>query len=189
MTYGGGGMGLEAIHSAANQSSFSHPTHSHVPGTRKSLRIDLQAPPLEQRRNLPHDAHCTSHRARTVHSMSGVVFQVFQEFSGWQGRGDLTGKHTTTEACTPPPPQCTGCCSCPHPLPREVDDERRKMHSLAWPSHQRGMYLTGCPSPQGSVSSVLHFELLPCGVPSPARQLFRPFRMSLHYLMECPLPG
>ena len=51
------------------------------------------------------------------------------------------------------------------------------MHSLAWSSHQRGMYLTGCQSPQSTVLSISCFGLLPCGVPSPSpiRQLFCPF--------------
>ena len=62
------------------------------------------------------------------------------------------------------------------------------MHSLTRPSHQRGMYLTGCPSPQGTVSSISCFKSLACGVPSPIKQPFRPFRVSLQYLMECPDP-
>ena len=36
------------------------------------------------------------------------------------------------------------------------------MHSSALPSHQRGMYLTWYPSPQGTVLSVLLFRSLPC---------------------------
>ena len=62
------------------------------------------------------------------------------------------------------------------------------MHSLTRLSHQRGMYLTECPSLQGTVSSVLRFELLPCRVPNSRRQPFCPFRISLHYLMERPVP-
>ena len=59
------------------------------------------------------------------------------------------------------------------------------MHSLAQPSHQRGLYLIGCL--QGTVSSVSPLESLPYGVPSPTRQLFCPFHVLLHDLTECQL--
>ena len=41
------------------------------------------------------------HRARTALRFLPTLSCIFHIFSGWQGRGGLRGKHTTTEASTP----------------------------------------------------------------------------------------
>ena len=41
------------------------------------------------------------HRARTALTFLPTLSCIFHIFSGWQGRGGLRGKHTTTEASTP----------------------------------------------------------------------------------------
>ena len=41
------------------------------------------------------------HRARTALRFLPTLSYIFHIFSGWQGRGGLRGKHTTTEASTP----------------------------------------------------------------------------------------
>ena len=51
-------------------------------------------------------AWCTArapraHRARTALIFLPTLSCIFHIFSGWQGRGGLRGKHTTTEASTP----------------------------------------------------------------------------------------
>ena len=48
-----------------------------------------------------HRAHHVVHRARTAHAFLPTLSCIFHIFSGWQGRGGLRGKHTTTEASTP----------------------------------------------------------------------------------------
>ena len=48
-----------------------------------------------------HRAHRVVHRARTALTFLPTLSCIFHIFSGWQGRGGLRGKHTTTEASTP----------------------------------------------------------------------------------------
>ena len=48
-----------------------------------------------------HRAHRVVHRARTALRFLPTLSYIFHIFSGWQGRGGLRGKHTTTEASTP----------------------------------------------------------------------------------------
>ena len=48
-----------------------------------------------------HRAHRVVHRARTALTFLPTLSCIFHIFSGWQGRGGLRGKHTTTEAFTP----------------------------------------------------------------------------------------
>ena len=48
-----------------------------------------------------HRAHRVVHRARTALRFLPTLSCIFHIFSGWQGRGGLRGKHTTTEASTP----------------------------------------------------------------------------------------
>ena len=48
-----------------------------------------------------HRAHRVVHRARTARVFLPTLSCIFHIFSGWQGRGGLRGKHTTTEASTP----------------------------------------------------------------------------------------
>ena len=48
-----------------------------------------------------HRAHRVVHRVRTALRFLPTLSCIFHIFSGWQGRGGLRGKHTTTEASTP----------------------------------------------------------------------------------------
>ena len=48
-----------------------------------------------------HRAHRVVHRTRTALTFLPTLSCIFHIFSGWQGRGGLRGKHTTTEASTP----------------------------------------------------------------------------------------
>ena len=58
-------------------------------------------PPPRLRGKHTHRAHRVVHRARTARAFLPTLSCIFHIFSGWQGRGGLRGKHTTTEASTP----------------------------------------------------------------------------------------
>ena len=69
------------------------------PGHPRSLGAPIV--PRTLRGRYTHHAHRVVHRARTALTFLPTLSCIFHIFSGWQGRGGLWGKHTTTEASTP----------------------------------------------------------------------------------------